>query len=297
MPLGLEHIQAFSPLFAHCRLDFKNPLGVAAYYVLLIDNFPTNFRAINKKAKQLMKGQYKESQIYNGRLELLQRGFIAKVLPVHSEDIDLDREEYLPISPELAWKDNVKNLDGIYTPDGISFRTNIAGDVENVFKEKLGKYGTKIENESITLFHSSRWLLYTLVYNMKRNKNLRMLLGGLGSFQDPHIKYYEDMLKEGLKTKIICFRENEEVDDKIKNILNLKRKYLDNIEIKANPVSHGTSRRIIYDNMAIDGKKLYSFGNSDLSYISTIYCQTEYVERMRVTYEKLWLNSLPIALE
>ena len=84
-----------------------------------------------------------------------------------------------------------------------------------------------------------------------------MLLGTLGSFETPYIKYYEDMLKKGLKTKIICDpTANKEVDRRINNIMILKEKYKENIDIRASPLSHGTSRLMIYDNMAIDGKKL-----------------------------------------
>ena len=75
--------------------------------------------------------------------------------------------------------------------------------------------------------------------------------------------------------------------------MKLKEKYLDHIQLKATPVSYGTSRRMIYDNMAIDGKKLLNF-NSDLSYISTVYLQQDIIDRMRANFDNAFQKGLEI---
>jgi hypothetical protein len=128
---------------------------------------------------------------------------------------------------------------------------------------------------------------------MSNNKNIRMLLGTLKSFQEPYIKYYENMLENGLKTKIICDPVTRDVDLRIEKIIQLKEKYPLNVDIRATTQSHGTSRRMIYDNMAIDGKKLLDF-NRDLSYISTIYFQESIIARMQANFESSFKNSIEL---
>jgi predicted DNA-binding protein YlxM (UPF0122 family) len=120
-----------------------------------------------------------------------------------------------------------------------------------------------------------------------------MILGTLGSFKEPYIKYYENMLTSQLITRIICDPVTPEANQGINNIMKLKEKYLDHIQLKATPVSYGTSRRMIYDNMAIDGKKLLNF-NSDLSYISTVYLQQDIIDRMRANFDNAFQKGLEI---
>jgi hypothetical protein len=184
-------------------------------------------------------------------------------------------------------------LDGIRERKEVSRRFEHIEDLQHIYKSTFGKYGISIQSGSITLFHSSQWVLYSLVYNMSNNKNIRMLLGTLKSFQEPYIKYYENMLENGLKTKIICDPVTRDVDLRIEKIIQLKEKYPLNVDIRATTQSHGTSRRMIYDNMAIDGKKLLDF-NRDLSYISTIYFQESIIARMQANFESSFKNSIEL---
>lgn len=271
----------------------KSPLAATAYYTFLIKRFPTNFKAIYQEAKEVMGSNINQSKLRNGRRDLLELGFISQVLPVNDESIDFNREMFLPISPELIWQDNVEKLNGIITPNGIEQRSALAKELQEIYEANFGKYGVRIEKGSVTVFHSSQWLLYYLASNIKNNTNIRMLLGTLGSFEEPYIKYYKNMLMAGLNTKIICDPINKEVNRRVKNIMKLKKIYPQKIEIRATPISHGTSRRMIYDNMAIDGKKLAGF-NSDLSYISTIYFQEHIVARMQNNFETAFQNSLEL---
>jgi hypothetical protein len=101
------------------------------------------------------------------------------------------------------------------------------------------------------------------------------------------------MLENGLKTKIICDPVTRDVDLRIEKIIQLKEKYPLNVDIRATTQSHGTSRRMIYDNMAIDGKKLLDF-NRDLSYISTIYFQESIIARMQANFESSFKNSIEL---
>jgi hypothetical protein len=284
--IGLEHIQTISPLFAHS--GFNNPLAAAAYYTLLLKNFPTTFNLINKEAKTLLQKEHKRNRIISGRQELMLQGYIAHVLPIEDNNPNFDRETYLPIAPEFVWDDNIDNLAKVITKNEKEHKLTKIKELSEVFKKNFGTYGIKKETGTITLFHSSKWLLYTLVYNTKLNKVLRMQLGSLGSFVSPTINYYEKMLNDNIKTKIICDLTEQDINERISNIWNLKIKYTKNIEIRSAPTTYGTSRRMIYDNMLIDGKKLLSFGDGDLSYISTIYLQKDLISRMQKNFETLW---------
>jgi hypothetical protein len=299
--MDLEFIQAFSPLFAHLQGSseeklLKSPLGSTAYYIFLIKYFPTNFRIIAKAAKDAMGSNINLNKLVRGRQDLLELGFISQVLPLYGQiKENFDRETFLPIAPILTWQDNVDNLRGIISPENLEHRLELIEELQDTFRINFGKYGVKVENESITLFHSSRWLLYFLLYNVNDSKNVRMLLGALGSFRAPFIKYYEKTLSSGLKAKIIYDPTTETSKERIDNLMKLKEKYDANIKIKTTPISHGTSRRIICDNMAIDGKKLVAF-NSDLSYISTIYFQKEIIERMKNNFDTAFETSREVTM-
>lgn len=306
MSTDLEFIQGFSPLFAHLYgstegskttkkgkstkiKELRSPMGATGYYIFLIKNFPTNFTIINREAKKAMGSNINESKLQRGRQDLLEHGFISQVLPVSEGDIksNFNREAYIPISPKLAWDDNVHNLKGKITPEELAHRETFTDKLEQIYRENFGKYGVSVEKGSITLFHSHQWLLYFLANNMN-GKSIRMQLGALGSFEEPYIKYYEKMLRSGLETKIICDPATNAVKKRINNIIDLNSKLnKDGIpikqEIKTTLISQDTSRRMIYDNLAIDGRKL-AF-DSDLSYISTIYFDEKIVSRMKDSFD------------
>jgi hypothetical protein len=290
----------------------RSPLGAAAYYTFLIKMFPTNFNAIDKAAKVVMGRNMNSSKLEKGRQDLLELGFIARILPVFEEnkkmvkkavennlnlstlsenkeneisDNELSgRETYLPISPELIWQDNVDKLEGIIATRGIQQRSDLAKELQETYKKTFGNYGVRIEQGSITVFHSSQWLLYYLAYNIKENQSIRMLLGTLASFEEPYIKYYIKMLESKLKTKIICDPRAKGARERIKGILDLKSNYGENVDIRATKLTDATSRRMIYNNLSIDGKKLAGY-HSDLSYVSTIYFQPNIINRMRENFD------------
>jgi hypothetical protein len=49
--------------------------------------------------------------------------------------------------------------------------------------------------------------------------------------------------------------------------------------------------------MAIDGKKLLSLERNDLAYMSTIYLQEEFIQRLVKNFKDEWDNSSNINLE
>jgi hypothetical protein len=300
--MDLEHIQYISPIFAQRGL--KNPVAVAAYYVLLLKKFPTTFRTINLEACELLGGQHSTHQVKDARVRLLREGFIAQVLSLQSQDVDFCREMYLPIAPELIWKDNISIMGSILSSEEIERRQKKIEILQEMFEKNFKKYGIRTEEGSISVFHNDQWLLYTLMYNKKNNANLSLFLGNLGSFVEPYIRHYEDIIKSGIKTKIIYDQNDIGAKERLINILNLKVRYPQRIEIRANPTANSTSRMFIYDTMAIDSKKLladnksegfknlFSPKKSETYYISTIYLQKNALEHIKKIYENIWDYSL-----
>lgn len=289
----MEYIQYFSILFAQRR--FRNPLGAAAYYILLIENFPTNFLKIKNEARKLIAGQFRSNQLYNGRKELLENGFIAKIMPITTLKRDLGREPYLPISPQLVWRDNSIKLNEILSDIEIEHRLKNLKILQEKFIESFGSNGISIDRDNITIFHSSQWMLYHLVHNIQFNKKLSLTLGSLASFQHPYIEYYEDMLKHNIYTRLIYDSGELESKSRLDNILSLKEIYSNLIKVKSSPSFYGTSRKFIYENMAIDGKKiLLKNNNTELSYLSTIYLDKEHIARLTQNFENAWENAIDV---
>jgi hypothetical protein len=122
-----------------------------------------------------------------------------------------------------------------------------------------------------------------------------MTLGSLGSFQYPYIEYYEDMLKNNIRTQLIYDSSDDDAKDRLENILKLKEIYFDKIKIKSSPSFYGTSRKFIYENLAIDGRKiLLADPKLDLCYISTIYLGKEKIEHLRRSFNEAWIKATEV---
>jgi hypothetical protein len=127
-----------------------------------------------------------------------------------------------------------------------------------------------------------------------------MFLGSLGSFVEPYIRHYEDVIKTGIKTRIVYDQNDTNAQQRLNNILNLKKEYNQNIEIKGNPTINATSRKFIYDTMAIDSMKLvigkrsidfrdlFKPKKGDLYYISTIYLDPDAIDYIESGFENVW---------
>jgi hypothetical protein len=285
--MSLEHIQMFSPIFAN--LEQKNPVASAAYYILLLKSFPTNFNAINREASNMIGRQYKLNQLREARFDLLREGLIAQVLPLPNQDIDFGREMYIPIAPKLLWEDNISKLRSILGSEEIDHRQGRLGGLQEIYLKNFKKYGIGTETGNISVFHTTQWALYNMIYNLEHNKHLRLLYGSLRSFEEPYIRYYMDIIEKNIKTKIIYDRNDKNANMRLANIIGLKLKHPQNIELRGNLTINGTSRKFIYDNMAIDATKLILNGKSKESfYISTIYLQANPISFMKDIFDSMW---------
>ncbi len=87
-------------------------------------------------------------------------------------------------------------------------------------------------------------------------------------------------------------------DDKNKEILEIarkaKEKYPEKIDFMYTLINHWTSRVAIYDNMAIDIKKLLPTNRKEPSYIGTIYLQKDCIECAKTNFYADWNSGIKI---
>jgi hypothetical protein len=285
----LEIIQTFTSLFAHC--GFKNPLGSATYFSFLIIKFPTTFRNISKEAQTILGTQLRLNQLRAGRVELLKRGFIAEAI-LQDEMMDFGREMFIPISPEFVWIENVEKMHSVVSYDDLNHRRKKVNELQEVYQNKFGKYRLGIKKGNITMFHGSRWLLHTLIYNIRTNKDLLMLVGSLDLLERPYFNYFENMLLHGLEVKLMYDPNNIEYNKQIEILLRLKKMYPKNIDIKYNYLFPKTSNMFVSDNMVIDCRKILSSNNyKNPFYISTIYIEKKFIETFKSNFTSSWENA------
>jgi len=314
-----EIIRTLTPIFR--GLSCENPRAAAIYYVNLIINFPTNIQHILNESQKIYRNEINRQGLQIGRQELLDRGFIAKVYFAEYSDIDFDREPFLPVSPEIIWRENQDALNAYWNqPEEIAFRDRKIADLQEYYLTKFKKYGLGIESGSITSLYNSVWITHTLINNIKYNKHLDMMLGSLGSFDTPNIEYYKKMLMQGMTIRILydpnmnnpvpkslhLFEDEKSLlngqklllDQRINNIKNLKKAYLGQIELRYTAVTNITSRRMIcYDKngpyLAIDARKILNLDSRGHSkYIGTIYLQEELIELIGKNFGAAWSHSV-----
>lgn len=293
--LTIERSDIFEDIFR--RLLFKEPKKAARYYVALVENIPgTGIMSLAEKSSM----HY--TVLIQGRKELLERGLIAKILPINevSEESRKKGELYLPTNPIIAWQEaQIGEAD----ERGTEARENEIIKLKGIFKNNWGFNEMGLVNGDISLIYGGRWLFYTLIDNLEMNPHLDMMIGGLGSFKAPYIKFYERMFNEnedlklrilyGFPTSQMSKKQKEIICDRLKDLEALKKRD-HNLSYYASAVPHATSRRALFSNskeepyMAIDARKLLPIDRKDPSYIGTIYFQTDAISWMKQNFEETW---------
>jgi hypothetical protein len=292
--MGLSEIQTFETLFN--LFEFRYGRGAAAYYVTLIEQFPTNLQRIKESAKGLLLKNIRPAHLKEGRQELLEKGFLARVITSDADNfLRFDREAFLPVNPRTIWEDAIHNetykakSDILFkTRNEKKFREESIIELEKIYKEKFKKFGIGTETGSVTMHYSGQWALYFLLNALDEmpHKNFEALfmLGGLGSMSRLG-KYYENALKKGAKIKIIF---EDEIEDNIKKALKLRELYPSNIELRYTPIQYLTTRRIILDNMVLSGDRLLPAKRNEPTFIGTIYLQKEIIEYIKNHFMASW---------
>ncbi|HOO51125.1 MAG TPA: hypothetical protein PLK94_07565 [Alphaproteobacteria bacterium] len=220
-------------------------------------------------------------------------------------EFHVKREMYLPTSPLIIWeknKNDIKDLGPEYTLEDMDAAAEM---LESIYKKNYfsllwcenGKQEVKDDGKqkfySLILYYSSEWNLYTLLNSIKNknNKELRLMLSGLDSFfMAPYIDSYKKMINQGSVVKAL-FQDDEEKYEKASELINYAKDpdVKGSFEILVTPVHHVTSRRIIYDNMAIDARKIRFYDStSEPSYIGTVYLMKNDITYLRDNFDSAW---------
>lgn len=277
----IHHI--FTPIFNH--MGFKQPVGSAAYYVLLIMNFPIKTAPIQGLALKILKTEIKKDQVSSGKEELLKKGFIAEVLLSENTDEDIATKTYLPVNPELILVENQDEIKD-YFRDGTSLLEN--KDLKSLcstYIDKFKNFGIVTNEGSFTGYFSMQWLKYTFINNMKHNKKLLLMISNVKYPESPLSKYFEGIISKDLKIEALFDDNNEELKKIAQGAKNKKL----NVELRYTQTPFATSRRMIFNNMAIDAIKLLD--RNEPFYIGTVYLQKEYINYLRSNFESIWKTS------
>jgi hypothetical protein len=303
--MTLNRIQIFELLFNELKLEHWR--SSAAYYVLLTEKFPTKFKDIYISGKNLLRKGSSIGGLQKGREELLTKGFIAQVI-LADEELNFDRETYLPANPLLVWEMNKENLRKFMDQEDLIYQQRVVTDLKNQYLLNLKGHGIGTTKGSVTVLYSDYWLFYALLNNMRISSDVYMMLGGLRSFEEPLVSFYANMLQGGLNLKILFDKKEMNNTIRIKNAKNLIEKYQDKIEIRSSHGAHLTSRRIILEqsrlkdtgrdinipSMAIDGRKLLPLDRSSPAYVGTFYLQKPIINYLKNNFDAVWDDGKPI---
>jgi hypothetical protein len=296
---------------------FENHTSWAAtYYSLLIQNFPVKSKSeiIEKSKKAKHKLNFPSLDI--ARNILLRNGLIAKI---YLPEKKFGNEPYLPANPAVIWEENKENI-----KEGKEFRLDKAEELIKTYKNKFSENGFTEIKDPITILYSSRWFTYTIINNLfiENNVNLNMTLSGLRSFDDSHIKFYEDILstKKSDAPSLLSSRlpnppkinalfdphpytknegKKQEFEERLERARCLMDRYPQNIKIRYINLTHATSRRVVFNSMAIDARKILPFDIEEPlgepSYVGTIYLEPEQIDFFEKNFADSWEISTDIS--
>ena len=297
--MTLSQIQIFESLFH--EMNFFNWRSSAAYYVLLIENFPAKFRKIHSKGRELLKKGSSIGSLQKGKDELLAKGLIAQVILSDTES-GIDREAYLPVNPLLVWEINKEKLTNVLSQEDLTYQQKKIIDLKNQYLINMKSYGIGTSTGSITILYNENWLFFTLVNDTKVGSNLYLILSGLRFFEEPFLTHFEKMLSDGSNIKAIIDEKSHQAKNRIENVMRLMEKYPKSIEVRYTSFSHVTSRRIIFEQsklkdsgrdinipiLAIDIKKLLLTEDSGPTYIGTFYFQKNIINILKNSFDESW---------
>ena len=297
-----DQINVFESIFR--RLYFEYPRDAAAYYVSLVTSeFPSTLKSISLEASTTY------PLLLRGRMELLEKGYVAKMLNLNDETVPAKKGElYLPVNPVLIWEDLQIEQAHAFDEEEIKRRNKLVKEIGKSYTQNFKDYGLGSLGKNVTIYYSGRWFFYTLINNLNQNHHLDMMIGRLGSFREPYMTFYRRMFQEykGLKLRILynfpIARATKEDQDKMQKSLEalkrLKEEYPDNIDFMASQVPHATSRRLIFSHgdgrpyMAVDARKLLSTEREEPSYVGTIYFDDAAMSELKYNYEDAWNNTI-----
>lgn len=281
--------------------------GAAAYYVIYIKYFPTNFETILKVVKEEIP-KFSGSRLRLGRKQLLIDGAVAQILPLIDYDTPsfkktFGRELLLPVDPKTIW-DTYKNcLDKVFIsmPEHISgldaYFVNLSREYkvnfspENMY-EKLGQCG---EERNISVNYSAPWALNNLLSSAKKESTVALMMSGIRTADAIHKGYIERILETGANIDMLLERRNQ---TQLNYIGYLKEAYDKNLRVRYTPSeSRGTYRISVLDDLfALDGRKVLPQTKREPSYIGTLYFDKDCIADIKSSFDDMWAISHEISL-
>jgi len=188
-------------------LKFENSRTASIYYVNLIINFPTNLQNILNEANAIYGNEIHRQALQAGRAELLKNGFIARTYFTEDADVDFDREMYLPVNPEIIWKENQDKVKVYWKQsEDIDFRKAKIKELHEHYLKNFKKYGLGIERGSISGLFNLCWMTRTMVNNQNYNftKRIDTMMNSLELYMVPdYFEHYKKMFERGLTERVL----------------------------------------------------------------------------------------------
>jgi hypothetical protein len=286
----------------------QTALGAAAYYIIYIKYFPTNFEKILKVVKGEVP-KFSGSRLRLGRRQLLIDGMIAQILPL----IDYEkpsfkkafgRELLLPADPKTIWETYKNRLDKVYMsmPEPVSGLDAYFSNLSRTYNEKFSpenmyeKLGQCMEERSIPVNYSAPWVLHNLLSNAKDGSTVVLMMSGTRAFDAVHKGYYERILEKGANIDMLLGRRDQR---QLNYIGYLKETYDKNLHVRyTSAENRGTYRIAILDDLfALDARKMLPQTKREPSYIGTLYYDKDCIIDIKNNFEDMWAISHEISLD
>lgn len=286
----------------------QTALGAAAYYIIYIKYFPTNFEKILKAVKGEIP-KFSGSRLRLGRRQLLIDGMIAQILPLIDYENPIfkrmfGRELLLPADPKTIWETYKNRLDKVYmcTPEPVNgldayFNNLLRTYNEDFSPEKMyEKLGQCMEGRSIPVNYSAPWVLCSLLSNAKEGSTVYMMMRGTRAFDAVHKSYYERILEKGANIDMLLGRRDQR---QLNYIGYLKETYDKNFCVRYTPEENwGTPRIAVLDDLfALDARKMLPQTKREPSYIGTLYYDKDCIADIKNNFEDMWAISHEISIK
>jgi len=189
----------------------------------------------------------------------------------------------------------------LFDPTNYIINTEELDELKNSTAKSTKDFGDKLN--SVNEFEEGK---------LKREKEFEELIKITKEFEDGlkrekesefKIKITEELenmikITKRFEDRLESAKKFEDRLESAKNLTNEKefrgKKFLGKIEIRYPKANYSTSRRVIFDKMAIDAKKLLPFTRAEPSYVGMIYLNDENINFLRHNFNALWEGSTTI---
>jgi hypothetical protein len=273
---------AFLQLFEMLRLGY--PLEAATYYVVYTSTFPDirTFEGLHREARTLVEG-IKPGALRRGRDELVQQGFMARVLFSHEAE-EFGQEAYIPANPKLVWEAGEERLRGVLASDMFDTMRRAAEGLSKEYDDNFGEYGLSIEEGKITVYYSGVWVTFILLNLCRKSpRQVSITVRGSKSFIAPSLDYFRKCLDTGSKIRILLDHKGDP-----EALKELTEEHPSDVEVSLASLGPTHRTTLVDDVFALDSIRIVTPQLSAPAYIGTAYLERADIERLARYYEAKW---------